>query len=265
MTYIKQITRFRGGSQNLPSIRLIREYSSSSKFKFYDIWLPHAKYALSQEDDAIIRRQKEQRERPQVMVFDPLNGVQPPSYDDIFSDKNESAKSSRRDVSYKDIYKLIAGIRVPKKPIEPDSCCMSGCINCVWDLFNEDLQYWKAKTQEAVKALEKQENNIKEKWPPNFDPPPGNLPLKYIPKKLWGERGEQHVKYEIPIGLKVLQEFEEKKREAKLARAQKEEAEKKRSAQRKVGGNVSDESRIKPPGFEHCVKVFRKNTQEANM
>lgn len=196
------------------------------------------------------------------MVFDPLNGIQPPSYDEIFSEKNESAKSSRRDVSYKDINKLIAGIRVPKKPIEPDSCCMSGCMNCVWDLFNEDIQYWKGKTQEAVEALQAQGDNIKEKWPLNFDPPPGNLQLKYIPKKLWGKRGEQHVKYEIPIGLKVLQEFEEKKRLEKLAKS------KEKGRKIKEHGKSSDTldgSRIQPSGFEHCAKVFRKNTQEANI
>lgn len=31
--------------------------------------------------------------------------------------------------------KIVAGVRVPPKPIEPDNCCMSGCVNCVWYIF----------------------------------------------------------------------------------------------------------------------------------
>ncbi|MCJ1415735.1 hypothetical protein MMC32_002067 [Xylographa parallela] len=43
----------------------------------------------------------------------------------------------------------IAGILVPPQPQEPDNCCMSGCVNCVWDLYRDDVEEWAAKSREA--------------------------------------------------------------------------------------------------------------------
>ncbi|KAK6539822.1 hypothetical protein TWF694_008670 [Orbilia ellipsospora] len=48
---------------------------------------------------------------------------------------------------------MIAGVRVPPKPQEPDNCCMSGCVNCVWDLFREDLEEWAIANAKAEKAI----------------------------------------------------------------------------------------------------------------
>lgn len=45
----------------------------------------------------------------------------------------------------------IAGRWVPPRPSEPDNCCMSGCVNCVWDVYREDLEDWVA-TRSAAKA-----------------------------------------------------------------------------------------------------------------
>lgn len=27
---------------------------------------------------------------------------------------------------------IVAGVKIPPKPLEPDNCCMSGCVNCTW-------------------------------------------------------------------------------------------------------------------------------------
>ncbi|KAF3926136.1 hypothetical protein ABW21_db0200873 [Orbilia brochopaga] len=56
----------------------------------------------------------------------------------------------------KDQGKIIAGIRVPPKPQEPDNCCMSGCVNCVWDVFREDLENWAEAQSQAQQALQLQ-------------------------------------------------------------------------------------------------------------
>lgn len=50
----------------------------------------------------------------------------------------------------------VAGILVPPRPDEPDNCCMSGCVNCVWDVYREDLEEWAAKAAEARAMLAKQ-------------------------------------------------------------------------------------------------------------
>ena len=44
---------------------------------------------------------------------------------------------------------LIAGVLVPPRPVEPDNCCMSGCVNCVWEAFRDDMEEWARKRAEA--------------------------------------------------------------------------------------------------------------------
>jgi hypothetical protein len=43
----------------------------------------------------------------------------------------------------------VAGIMVPPRPEEPDNCCMSGCVNCVWDIYRDEMEEWAAKSAEA--------------------------------------------------------------------------------------------------------------------
>nr|POF04054.1 upf0651 protein, mitochondrial [Quercus suber] len=51
---------------------------------------------------------------------------------------------------------VIAGVTVPPKPEEPDNCCMSGCVNCVWDLFRDEFEEWAEKSGEAKMKLAQQ-------------------------------------------------------------------------------------------------------------
>ncbi|KAH7400775.1 oxidoreductase-like protein [Phaeosphaeria sp. MPI-PUGE-AT-0046c] len=51
---------------------------------------------------------------------------------------------------------LIAGISVPPKPSEPDNCCMSGCVNCVWDMFRDEMEEWAQKSAQARAAMQAQ-------------------------------------------------------------------------------------------------------------
>lgn len=48
---------------------------------------------------------------------------------------------------------LVAGVLVPPKPEEPDNCCMSGCVNCVWDLFRDEMEEWALANAEAERRL----------------------------------------------------------------------------------------------------------------
>ncbi|KAI1405085.1 oxidoreductase-like protein [Hypoxylon fuscum] len=48
---------------------------------------------------------------------------------------------------------LIAGVLVPPRPEEPDNCCMSGCVNCVWDRYRDDMEEFAAASTRAEQAL----------------------------------------------------------------------------------------------------------------
>lgn len=36
------------------------------------------------------------------------------------------------------------------RPKEPDNCCMSGCVNCVWDAYREEVEEWAGKRRAGV-------------------------------------------------------------------------------------------------------------------
>ncbi|CAF9920665.1 MAG: hypothetical protein GOMPHAMPRED_002104 [Gomphillus americanus] len=53
----------------------------------------------------------------------------------------------------------IAGIWVPPKPTEPDNCCMSGCVNCVWDGYREELEEWVGRKRSVQETAAKKRAN----------------------------------------------------------------------------------------------------------
>lgn len=55
-----------------------------------------------------------------------------------------------------DASRNIAGILVPPRPEEPDNCCMSGCVNCVWDMFRDEMEEWAEKSAQARVAMQAQ-------------------------------------------------------------------------------------------------------------
>jgi hypothetical protein len=50
----------------------------------------------------------------------------------------------------------VAGILVPPRPEEPDNCCMSGCVNCVWDMYRDEMEDWAEKSAQARAAMHTQ-------------------------------------------------------------------------------------------------------------
>lgn len=64
-----------------------------------------------------------------------------------------SGPSRRRSIDPAAQATLVAGVLVPPKPEEPDNCCMSGCVNCVWDQYREDMEEYAAANAEATRRL----------------------------------------------------------------------------------------------------------------
>lgn len=46
-------------------------------------------------------------------------------------------------------WKTVNGVAIPPRPEEPDNCCMSGCVHCVWDDFRDDMEQWAARLEQA--------------------------------------------------------------------------------------------------------------------
>ncbi|OJJ46359.1 hypothetical protein ASPZODRAFT_132440 [Penicilliopsis zonata CBS 506.65] len=51
-------------------------------------------------------------------------------------------------------WKTINGVAIPPRPEEPENCCMSGCVHCVWDDYRDDVEQWAARLEQA-KAMAK--------------------------------------------------------------------------------------------------------------
>ncbi|RMJ22998.1 hypothetical protein PHISP_06138 [Aspergillus sp. HF37] len=46
-------------------------------------------------------------------------------------------------------WRTIYGVAIPPRPEEPDNCCMSGCVHCVWDDFRDDMEEWAGRVENA--------------------------------------------------------------------------------------------------------------------
>lgn len=96
--------------------------------------------------------------------------------------RGEPPKSSSRRIKAET--RVIAGVKVPSKPVEPDNCCMSGCVNCVWELFNDDIREWRRRRKEAAESIK----NTEDIWPKDWAPPLRYLSLKNVPESLKTEK-----------------------------------------------------------------------------
>jgi hypothetical protein len=95
----------------------------------------------------------------------PLPSERPPASRPLTGPEEQALKAqaifgtrdpNEREAELKKASTMIAGVLVPPKPDEPDNCCMSGCINCVWDRYRDELEDWAAASKEARTKLQAQ-------------------------------------------------------------------------------------------------------------
>lgn len=46
-------------------------------------------------------------------------------------------------------WRTINGVPIPPRPAEPDNCCMSGCVHCVWDDYRDEVESWAVRLRQA--------------------------------------------------------------------------------------------------------------------
>lgn len=90
---------------------------------------------------------------------------------------------------------------------------MSGCVNCVWDLYREDMEEYTAKKLEAHKRLSAQSGSMDADGggsETNWSPPKGvEIGEAKIAKDMWDE----DVFRNVPVGIREFMKQEKKLKE----------------------------------------------------
>ncbi|OQV03101.1 hypothetical protein CLAIMM_08193 [Cladophialophora immunda] len=126
-------------------------------------------------------------------------------------------------------WRTINGVAVPPKPAEPDNCCMSGCVHCVWDDYRDDVEEWAARLHEAqAKApkhrrgapkVEMARPEVHEASGSMDDDGGGSESLWTAPSS---EANEEDILFKgIPIGIREFMATEKRIRDRRRARKEK--------------------------------------------
>ena len=93
-----------------------------------------------------------------------VSSIQVPNNASNTDETNESLIDENE--SYTTDYKYINNVKVPLKPRQPnpDECCMSGCVNCTYDIYADSLTSYLSAAPKAVDKLIENEVD-KSLWP----------------------------------------------------------------------------------------------------
>ncbi|KAI3528173.1 oxidoreductase-like protein [Colletotrichum paranaense] len=105
----------------------------------------------------------------------------------------------------------IAGVVIPPRPEEPDNCCMSGCVNCVWERYREEMEDWSAANAEAQLKL-KEQQGASANDSNTMDDDGGGSDTNWVPqdpkiaKNMWDEK----LYDDVPVGIREFMKTEKK-------------------------------------------------------
>ncbi|RMZ84806.1 hypothetical protein DV737_g938, partial [Chaetothyriales sp. CBS 132003] len=67
----------------------------------------------------------------------------------LFGSVRGSGYERRSSDTPDETWHTVNGVPIPPRPQEPDNCCMSGCVDCVWDDYRVDVEQWATRLREA--------------------------------------------------------------------------------------------------------------------
>ncbi|WDK22581.1 oxidoreductase-like protein [Colletotrichum graminicola] len=105
---------------------------------------------------------------------------------------------------------MIAGVLVPPRPEEPDNCCMSGCVNCVWERYREEMEDWSAANAEAQLKL-RQQRGVSDSVSMDDDDG-GGSETNWVPKdpKIAKNMWDDKLYNDVPVGIREFMKTEKK-------------------------------------------------------
>ena len=177
--------------------------------------IPKASKATSSPSlPTFVRSGDETKEERAKKLFGNLKGS---GYERTVSDKPDAT------------WRTINGVPVPPRPGEPDNCCMSGCVHCVWDDFRDDVEQWALRLREAQAkgGAPAEERTTKAHMPRSEvasasgsmdDDGGGSEALWTTPSP---NTDEDALFAEIPVGIREFMATEKRIRDRKKARKQK--------------------------------------------
>ncbi|RAO73772.1 uncharacterized protein BHQ10_009784 [Talaromyces amestolkiae] len=126
-------------------------------------------------------------------------------------------------------WKQINGVPIPPRPTEPDNCCMSGCVHCVWDDYRDDLEHWASRVRDArltataagadtrAKGKDMRQTPRKEvaSASTSMDDDGGGSEANWELPAVPGALGEEDLFKGIPVGIREFMKTEKKLREKK--------------------------------------------------
>ena len=142
----------------------------------------------------------------------------------IFGTPLAGPSAARRRAGYGEKPYATGGL---ERPREPDNCCMSGCVNCVWDAYREEVEAWALRRREALKAdgkrahddpeeMENKANKMRRKNRTILSPPASGQRGESRVDEVWREADSENEKalFEgVPVGIREFMATEKKLKE----------------------------------------------------